>query len=802
MGHFMNRISKPKAGFLLCFISILFIVSPDRVFSFGGKTHRFIAEQALEKIKISYGSMVSKYYNPEIDINEFIKYKDIIIQWSADEDNYNYTNIGCVSKETLLNPGEWGWCKEPGVAARDHFWDADNDKGYPLVTTKKACDKAEDYSLKIKEKYGNDKTEAYKFFGALIHLLSDMGSPAHVHVDGHALCKDNIPKLNNVPDVIKQCDYIEHYAENNENYKKWKYDNNPIPSYSNLREFMYQLNQRADFFPSNDYNGDEKHDGSLPDNWHQNWEVYTNKKLAEDADDSLKEKICSILVPLTINYVAGLYKLCWDQTHPKHFLSPSSYNAIALVLDRSGSMTGEKLAKAKEAAKAFVQTLNPSDQASVSLFSENASTVVEMGTVSSTLGTMDTAISGVAAETSTNIGSGLEQALMQLEKASTEQGKKISLLMSDGMNNRGDWHPAVNTFIAKKWRVYTVGFGKDADEAALRKIAESTNGTFWPADMVNLTNVYQIIGAHAQNKSVLLSTSESLAPNGKLSYRLPVTQGAQNLNVFTNWQGSRLLTALVSPSGETMAGDQLLKSGGRYSEGRIFQMFEVTKPQAGEWRLDVSWAEPPPAPEQVNIAVSEKSDIFTNLLGFRAEYKIGEPVIINVQAAEVIGDMDKSPLKKSSVKVQIQKPGPQMIQMVQSQSSNWTMYKEVMLDVTRSLVLSDDGSHSDYNAGDGIFGNAFTETDKNGAYLVTAIVSGEKSNGEKIEKKLQGSFQVGPISKNPVTNSQVLQYMNQAQPHINNTTPYSKEILDQPKQNIDQMQGNPLDSIDKILKKK
>ena len=231
-------------------------------------------------------------------------------------------------------------------------------------------------------------------------------------------------------------------------------------------------------------------------------------------------------------------------------------------------------------------------------------------------------------------------------------------------------------------------------------------------------------------------------------------------------------------------------------------MFEVANPQAGEWKLDISWAEPPPAPEQVNIAVSEKSNVFANLLGFRSEYKIGEPVIINVQAAEVIGDMDKTPLKNSSVKIQVQKPGPQMIQMVQAQSSNWTMYKEVMLDVTRSLTLSDDGAHSDYNAGDGIFGDSFTETDKNGAYLVTAIITGEKANGEKVEKKLQGSFQVGPISQNPVTTSQVLQYMNQAKPHINNQTPYSSEVMEQPKKNIEQMQGDPLDNIDKILKKK
>ncbi|MDL1961871.1 MAG: VWA domain-containing protein [Deltaproteobacteria bacterium] len=475
--------------------------------------------------------------------------------------------------------------------------------------------------------------------------------------------------------------------------------------------------------------------------------------------------------------------------------------ATALVIDRSGSMKGEKLEKALQAAKAYVTTMSSDDQASLSVFSERASTELTMANRDQLIGSsLDSALSSVSAHSATNIGAGLEQGFSQLENASADPDSKVALLMSDGKNNRGSWRSVAEKFKTKHWPVYTVGFGKDADEAALTEIAKITGGTYWPAETQNVANVYQVISAHAKRKCILLSVNEPLAPNGELAYQIPVSQGAEHLNVFTNWQGSRLETCLVLPNGQTLTGKQLRRNGGRFVEGQVFQMLEVNNPQPGEWGLEVSWAEPPPVPEQVNIAVSEKTDVFANMLGFRAEYALGEQVIINVQAAELIGTWNKVPLKNVSVNVRIRKPGPEMIRMVQAQSQNWTMYKDVMLDTTRNVKLFDDGAHNDYNAGDSIWGNTFTETDKNGAYLVTTTITGEKQNGQRIERILQGSFQVGPILQNAVTTSQTLQYIDRAQSHIDSNTPYKEKTFSRPVETIERLQGDPLDSINRLLK--
>ncbi len=478
--------------------------------------------------------------------------------------------------------------------------------------------------------------------------------------------------------------------------------------------------------------------------------------------------------------------------------------ATALVIDRSGSMKGEKLDKALEAARAYITTMNPDDMASVSVFSSNASTEIQIERQDQIMPGLDSALSKIGATNATNIGAGLSHGHSQLQNAAVKPNAKVALLLSDGKNNRGDWRSIVDKFKNQGWPIYTVGFGKDADEATLRMIAEITGGTYRFAETVDIVNVYQEISAHAQNKSVLLSVSEPLAPTGKLNYQVPVSDKAQVLNVFTNWQGSRLKTVLTPPSGGLITGENLSGNTGRYAEGRIFQMMEVNNPKPGQWKIEVSWAEPPSVTEQVNISVSEKSDIFANILGFRSQYALGEPVIINVQAAEIVGNRNKVSLRNTSIIAKVQKPGPEMVRLVQAQSTDWTMYKDVMLDITRDVSLFDDGAHDDYNRGDGIFGNTFIETDKNGAYLVTVIITGEKQNGERIEKILKGSFQVGPISQNPVTTSQTIQYMEKAQSHldkIDDTTPYKEDTLSEPLKEIDRLKGeDPLDSINKLLK--
>jgi len=348
------------------------------------------------------------------------------------------------------------------------------------------------------------------------------------------------------------------------------------------------------------------------------------------------------------------------------------------------------------------------------------------------------------------------------------------------------------------WPICTIGFGKDADEGSLRKIAKDTGCTYSPASTFDVVGKFQQLGAYVKGESSMVAVSDLLHIDGKLIYDFVVSNGAEDLTVQPTWQGSLLNTILISPDGRTIAADQLANDGGRYVQGDTYQMLKIADPQPGHWRIEVSWADTPPIPEQVSILVTEKTDVFSQVLAFEPQYSIGETVRINVETKELAG-IKRTPLENTSIKVSVQKPGAQMIRLIQAQSSNWAMYKDVKNDITRELELFDDGMHDDYKPGDGIFGNSFRETDKQGSYLVRAEVNGKMRDGRSVDKSLLASFQVGPITRNKVTNSQTLQYVARASQHIDDASPYSEEIFNQPMDEIEEMQGvDPLDEIDGI----
>ncbi|MGH7658922.1 MAG: vWA domain-containing protein, partial [Gemmatimonadales bacterium] len=113
---------------------------------------------------------------------------------------------------------------------------------------------------------------------------------------------------------------------------------------------------------------------------------------------------------------------------------------VALVLDRSGSMTGSPLAAAREAAARFVSFLAPEDPLSIVVFDDTVETIygpAPAGDLSDALG----ALSRVREGGCTNLSGGWLTGARHVRQHLVEGTNRV-VLLTDGQANSGITDPS------------------------------------------------------------------------------------------------------------------------------------------------------------------------------------------------------------------------------------------------------------------------------------------------------------------------------------------------------------------------
>ena len=108
---------------------------------------------------------------------------------------------------------------------------------------------------------------------------------------------------------------------------------------------------------------------------------------------------------------------------------------LQVVLDRSGSMGGGQLDAAKEALKALISRLDPSDNFGLVVFDDNVDVAVPAGPLRDKQAVWH-AIQAVEAGATTNLSGGLLRGLQEARRVKGEHGATL-VLLSDGHANVG-----------------------------------------------------------------------------------------------------------------------------------------------------------------------------------------------------------------------------------------------------------------------------------------------------------------------------------------------------------------------------
>jgi len=175
--------------------------------------------------------------------------------------------------------------------------------------------------------------------------------------------------------------------------------------------------------------------------------------------------------------------------------------AIALVLDKSGSMEGEKLELAKEAARATVELLGPADSIGVIGFDGAPDRVVRMQSAGNRLA-IARDIGRLAAGGGTAIFPALDAAFSDL--SAVRARFRHVILLTDGNTDESGLPTLAAAMRASGITVSTVGIGADVNRSLLSEIADVGGGrSHFTADPHHIPRIFVRETTEAMRSSVV-----------------------------------------------------------------------------------------------------------------------------------------------------------------------------------------------------------------------------------------------------------------------------------------------------------
>ena len=198
------------------------------------------------------------------------------------------------------------------------------------------------------------------------------------------------------------------------------------------------------------------------------YSIRIDRHLIRAAGGSIRHALVSIVAP---------------QAPPKAGREPLH---LSLVLDRSGSMGGQKIVLAREAVRLALQALRPADRFSLVVYDEEITTVVESAKATAEARRNAMAkLARIDARGSTDLHGGWRAGCDQLAAHLGAGQVGRCLLLTDGQANVGIQDPAELAALAgaarkdRRIATSTFGVGEDFDERLLRGMADASGGRFY-----------------------------------------------------------------------------------------------------------------------------------------------------------------------------------------------------------------------------------------------------------------------------------------------------------------------------------
>lgn len=419
---------------------------------------------------------------------------------------------------------------------------------------------------------------------------------------------------------------------------------------------------------------------------------------------------------------------------------PDTDNMI--IIDRSGSMLGAKIAAAQDAARLYVDSYSTGDRIGVVSYSDTTNLEFPLANWSNANSqAAQDAIDGMDPPFGlTANGAGLREGMAQLNSLGSPNPAWAMVLLSDGTDTVGDTNDHIPAFLTeyKEARdngdqvpvIHVVAVGDDADGVQLQKVSDLAQGIFMflpetgggagigATEAVNstldgeLSLIYRVFAESVLDEQQVFNSQFARSSSPMVS-QIPVENGASEgifvLKFFPADASTDPFIALTAPGSDTPIAPTINSAGHR--------LWRIPAPAAGDWRLVIRCGTEN-CPENYLVEAALVSDLVLHAfvdLEPETERLAGMPVPV----LAILSDI--APLGGATVNATSKRTG------------------EV-------ITLYDDGLHGDGAANDGVYRGVLVKTSQAGGYPVVVEAKGNSPFAGPFERVAHLSFflEAGP----------------------------------------------------------
>lgn len=407
------------------------------------------------------------------------------------------------------------------------------------------------------------------------------------------------------------------------------------------------------------------------------------------------------------------------------FIQLEAENRYVVVIDRSGSMSGDRIALARQGGKIFTNLAKDGDKLAVVSFHTSAGTEYPMTVMSDgTKAAAKVAIGAITLGGSTAIGDGMVQARNLILAEGDRACQQAIVLLSDGDNNSGvDPVSVIPSLKANGIVVHTIALGGGADVGLMQQIATGTKGKFFATSSAfGLNSIFAQLATETAEGGILNVAGGTLEPSGDEDQPFDFDATTTRAAFVVAWDGDPgdATVSVRSPSGDTYD-DTTVDPDLDYSvdESSITVVISGASFEPGVWMVSVDNA----TDDALAYLVQALSDSPSVLLTARSDapsYAYPAPMTVTSSAFFSL------PVTGIDVTGVVRRPGGSEV----------------------PIELNDDGTDGDELAGDGVYTGQFTQWSNDGNYTVALDAVNDGSGAFVAGESIDDELVVGP---DPIT---------------------------------------------------